>query len=278
MSYTGTTPTKFGRHAIAEPFRPDRLHLYHGEPLRVVDHEPPVPVLDQEDLLAQGIHTSQLVAGAQDVDALGSCVPNAGTVSLGERRKAAGLALPDGLSTTDAAASEAWAIRLYHTVTDQTGDPSTEWPPTDCGSSGLYVCTELEQMGLCSGHQTASDIHSLVSLLQAGTVIVGGPWFYAWMAPDAQGFVDGDGSVEALESAIDSGVAGGHETCVAAVERLVVDRMGVIDADQSHVRVRNSWASAWGDHGSYRLHLSTYRLLWAHFDFRAFVVGGGSSA
>ena len=270
MSYRGITPTKFGRYGVAIPPRFDRLHLYRGEPLREVDHEPPVPVLDQEDLLEQGIHTSSLAPGALDVDALGSCTCNAGAVSLAERRKAAGLALPDGLSTTDAAASESFAIRLYHAVTDQTGDPSTEWPPTDCGSTGLYVCAELEHQGLISGHRVPSDIHALVSLLQGGTVIVGGPWFNAWMDPDRQGFVDGDGDVDDLAGAIDSGVAGGHETCVTAVEKLAMNRLGAIDAAQSHVRVRNSWSASWGDHGSYRIHLSTLRLLWSHLDFHQF--------
>ena len=34
-------------------------------------------VLDQSDLLAQGIDTSELVPGAKEVDALGSCTANA---------------------------------------------------------------------------------------------------------------------------------------------------------------------------------------------------------
>lgn len=272
MSYSGATATKFGRYAVAQPPRFDRLHLYRGEELREVDHEPPVPVLDQEDLLEQGIHTSRLVPGAADVDALGSCTCNAGAVSLAERRKTAGMSLPPGLSTTDATASESFAIALYHSVTDQTGDPSTEWPPTDCGSTGLYVCQELEHQSLISGHKVPSDIHALVSLLQSGTVIMGGPWFRSWMEADAAGFIDDDGSVEALDEAIASGVAGGHETCITAVERLVVGRLGTIDIHRSSVRVRNSWAAGWGDHGSYRAHLSTLVALWSHLDFHQFVV------
>jgi len=273
--YDGITPTKFGWFSVAEPLRLDRMHLHRGEQLRLVSHEPPIPVLDQEDLIEQGLDTSQLVPGAAKVDALGSCTCNAGTASLAERYAAvhgpAALATI-GLSATDAVANEAFAIRLYHAVTDQTGDPAQEWPPTDCGSTGLYVCTELEKQGLIAGHKTASGIHNLVSLLQGGTVIVGLPWFNAWMDPDSSGFVDGDGSILALEQAIASGVAGGHETCITAVEALKFDLLGRIEGETSHVRVRNSWSSSWGDQGSYRIHLSTLELLGHYADFRQFVV------
>lgn len=276
--FDGTTPTKFGRYAVAEPMRLDRMHLHRGETLREVDHESPLPVLDQEDLIEQGIDTSTLIPGALRVDALGSCTCNAGTASLAERytavRGADSLATI-GLSATDAVADEEYAIRLYHAVTWQTGDPAQEWPPSDCGSTGLYVCTELEKQGLTAGHKTAHGIHNLVSLLQGGTVIMGAPWFNSWMEPDLQGFVDGDGSVDALEQAIASGVAGGHETCITAVEKLVVDEPGRIDARGSHVRVRNSWSRSFGDAGSYRVHLSTLEMLGQHADYKHLVVTEG---
>jgi hypothetical protein len=177
-----------------------------------------------------------------------------------------------GLSTTDTVANERYAILLYHAVTTQTGDPATEWPPTDCGSTGQYVSTELEKQGLTSGHKTASGIHNIVSLAQAGTVIMGGPWFKSWMEPDALGFVDGDGSMLALERAISSGVAGGHETCLTAVEALKFDLLGAIDGERSHVRIRNSWSEAFGDHGSFRIHLSTLRMLGSYYDYKQFTI------
>lgn len=273
--YAGTTPTKFGRHASVMPMRLDRMHLHRGEGLREVDHEPPIPVLDQEDLVAQGIDTSALVPGAAKVDALGSCTCNAGAASLSERYASAhggGSLTSIGLSTTDARTSEEWAIRLYHDVTGQTGDPATEWPPTDCGSSGTFVATELEKKGLTSGHKTASGVRNLVSLLQAGTVMAGGPFFNAWMEPDGQGFVDGDGGIADLERAIASGVAGGHETCITAVERLTVGAVGRIEGHKSHVRIRNSWSTGYGDHGSYRLHLSTLAFLGSYLDFKQLVI------
>lgn len=273
--FEGTTATKFGRVAVAEPMRLDRLHLHRGEPLREVDHEPPIPVLDQEDLIEQGINTAALIPGAQRVDALGSCTCNAATASLAERyatARGAGSLADLGLSTTDAVADEEYAIRLYHQVTWQTGNPASEWPPTDCGSNGLYVATELETQGLISGHRTAHGIHNVVSLLQTGTAIMGVPWFNAWMQPDSQGFIDGAGTLDDLQWAIASGVAGGHETCITAVERLVLTATDTIDAAKSHLRIRNSWSRAFGDGGSFRLHLSTLELLGQYADVKQFIV------
>ncbi len=151
MSYPGTTSTKFGRTLTPEPPLLERLHLWHGEALREVAHPSPLPVLDQEDLLEQGIHTSHVVSGARDVDALGSCVFNASACSLAERLPGAPSPVNGWPLGPDAVAAERWAISLYHLTTAQTGDPASEWPPTDCGYSGLFVCQELERLGLIHG-------------------------------------------------------------------------------------------------------------------------------
>lgn len=277
MSYAGTTPTKFGRHQVVQPMRLDWMHFHRGETLREVDHESPIPVLDQEDLLAQGIDTSVLVPGAQQVDALGSCTCNAGTVSLGERYAAVhgAAALSQIGLAGSAVADEEFAIKLYHQVTDQTGDPAREWPPSDCGSNGLYVATELEKQGLIKGHKTASGIHNVVSLAQGGSLIMGGPWFNAWMEPDSNGFIDGDGGLESLERAIGSGLAGNHETCMSAVERLALNVVDRIEGSKSWVRVRNSWSKAFADGGSFRVHLSTLEMLGSHVDYKQFVIAEG---
>jgi hypothetical protein len=177
-----------------------------------------------------------------------------------------------GLSTTDAVADEKFAIVEYHKVTTQTGDPATEWPPTDCGSTGLYVCHQFMQQGFIHDFVTAQGATNLVSLLQRGTVIQGTPWFNAWMEPNSLGFVDGDGGIDDLMTAVKSGVAGGHETCITAVESLHLNVLGDVDADKTVVRVRNSWSPAWGDHGSFRLHLSTLDYLAAYVDFKQFVI------
>lgn len=278
--YQGVTPTKFGRYAVAEPPRFDLFH--HARPaVTTVDHEPPIGVLDQEDLLAQGIHVSALVPGAPDADALGSCTCNAGTVSLAERLYAASrdphaLVNAGIMPETDeytggdprvaATHNEQFAIRLYHDVTSQAGDPAQEWPPTDCGSTGLHVCTTLERRGVARAHRVATSVEAALSLLQDGTVMMGAPWFNAWMEPDEHGFVDGDGTPDDLERAMSSGVAGGHETCLTAIEAASADLLSVV------IRVRNSWSASWGDHGSYRVHASTLRMLGSHCDYKQLVI------
>jgi hypothetical protein len=292
VPYAGLGPTKFGRVQSAPPPHPWRLHLPGAVQLGQVKHEVPIPVLDQEDLIAQKIDTSQVVPGAQRVDALGSCTCNAGTAHLAERWAAAGKDLSEvkvhaaasrldspgtagatGLSAEDAAADEMFAILLYHLVTDQTGNPSSEWPPADCGSSGYYVCTELERQGLARTYKTASGAVGAMSLLQAGTVMLGMPWFMAWESPDSRGFIDGDGSQDALQAALASGVAGGHETLMTGIEQLALTSAGAVDLASTVIRVRNSWSPQWGPlGGDYLVHASTLDLLSAYTDYKAIVV------
>lgn len=267
---TAVRQTRFGRYQVSEPMRFDLLHLHDGAPLKEVSWTIPIPVLDQEDLLEQGIDTATLIPGAQQVDALGSCTANATTASLAERLHAAdnGKFVP-GKTAVD---FEEWAIGFYHVCTDQTGDPSQEWPPTDCGSTGLYCCQELEKQRMISSYKTASGALNLLSLLQAGTVIQGTPFLNAWMSPDSQGFIDGDGSMEALEAAIKSGVAGGHETCVHAIVQLAQAQGKPIELEKTVVQVRNSWSDAWGLSGDFRLHASTLQWLSQYVDFKQFVI------
>lgn len=276
--YSGSTPTKFGRFASPAPLQLHRMHIPGTAPLREVQHEVPIPVLDQEDLGAQGIDTSTLVAGAPKVDALGSCTCNAGVEHAAERWVAAGRDLARlgfagcFVSAADAAACERAAIVLYHLVTDQTGDPASEWPPTDCGSSGYYVCHELETLGLASSYKTASGVLGALSLLQAGTVMQGTPWFRAWMQPDSAGFIDGDGSTEAFKAAVDSGVAGGHETLQIGIPQLALKADGSVDLQNTVIECLNSWSPNWGLSGRFRLHASTLDLMSAWTDFKAIVI------
>lgn len=277
------TPTKFGRVQSAPPMRMDRLVVHDGSKLTEIAHDIPIPVLDQEDLIEQGIDTSELVPGAQKVDALGSCTCNAGVAHLAERWVAAGKDLPSialawksglavGLSATDAVHNESVAIQLYHLVTDQTGDPSSEWPPVDCGSSGYCVCTELERMGVASTYKSASGVTGALALLQMGTVMQGTPWFYAWMEPDSQGFIDGDGSMDALQAAIDSGVAGGHETLQRGIPQLAQLANGTVDLRNTVIKVRNSWTATFGLAGDFLVHASTLGWLAQYIDYKAVAI------
>jgi hypothetical protein len=284
--------SRYGRVQSPPPLQLHRLHLAAGPgTLKEVQHTVPVPVLNQADLDVQGIDASALVPGAAKVKALGSCTCNAGAAHAAERWVAAGKDLASlriqgaasraagpgavgafGLSATDAVADEEWAIVLYHVVTDQTGDPASEWPPADCGSSGYFVCTELEKQGVASTYKSASGVTGALSLLQFGTVMQGTPFFNAWEEPDSSGFVDGDGSVYALEEALDSGLAGGHETLITGIEKLTVTAAGSVDLQNTVLRVRNSWGASWGDAGDFLVHASTLDYLAQYVDFKAIVV------
>jgi hypothetical protein len=271
LVFSDVTSTKFGRYQVAEPMRLENLHLHSGAPLKEVSWEIPIPVLDQEDLLAQGIDTSVLVPGAARVDALGSCTANATTASLAERYVSTGRELPAGISAGNAKTSEEYAISFYHACTDQTGTPSQEWPPTDCGSTGLYCCQELQKQNLISSYRTGSAAMSALSLLQSGTVIQGTPWFNSWFQPDSQGFVDGDGSLDALQAAAESGVAGGHETCQHAIVQLAQASSGV-DLQNTYIKVRNSWSPSFALSGDFLLHASTLNYLSHYVDYKQFVL------
>jgi hypothetical protein len=244
--------------------------------LKEVDYEPKLDVLDQEDLLKQGIYTDLLVPGAKRVDALGSCTANATTGKLSSILSEADFRVFTGSKIDalydDVKAAEEGAIRFYHECTMQTAKPAEEWPPTDCGSSGPYIVQELERKGLVKGAKIAHGAANIVSLLQKGSLLVGQPFLNAWEEPDAHGFIDGNGTATELEAQIQLGVAGGHETILTAIEKLVQTPTGQVDIFKSVIRFRNSWSPAWGDNGSYRAHLSTFVGLGSYCDFRLLVV------
>lgn len=271
----------YGQFHVAEPFgNLASLHLHDGSALREASHEPRMGVLDQSDLIAQGIDTSKLVPGARKVNALGSCTANATTVALSSilpepdfyhflTGEVVGAAPPDLYTGTTR--GEKGAIRFYHRCTDQTGSTSSEWPPTDCGSSGPYIVSQLESEGLISGQRIAHDGASILSLLQTGQVLMGGPFLWQWEEPAPSGMVDGDGRASTLQKQIAFGVAGGHETLIIAIVKLTLHPTGLVDPHNTILRVRNSWSRSWGDEGCYLIHLSTLVALGGQFDFRQLV-------
>jgi hypothetical protein len=273
----------FGRNQVAEaPSALLRLH-FHSPPVKLkeVDWEPKAGVIDQQDLLKQGIRTSQFIPGCStDVNELGSCTANATLVYLSniltqdEYGKLVALLgkLADyagGSIYTAVVAIERAAIGFYHGCTDQTASPSQEWPPTDCGSSGPYIYAYLQHLGVVADEKIAHGAQNLVSLLQGGAVLQGTPFLNAWMQPDSGGFVDGSGSVAFVQTQIQQGVAGGHQTVITAIEKLAMYMTGQVNPWRTVVRVRNSWSESWGDNGSFRIHLSTLtNILGQYCDFR----------
>lgn len=276
--------SKFGRFQVPEPLSSlERLHFHHrsGITLREVDHEPKVNVLDQEDLLEQGIDVSTFIPGApRGVDALGSCTANATMSALSNRltkQEFATVVYQLGKQTptdayADTVAVERGAIGFYHVCTAQTGQTSQEWPPTDCGSSGPYIVQELEKLGLIKSDKIAHGPENIVSLLQSDGELLGTPWLKPWMDPDAHGFIDGDGRPETIARQIKAGVAGGHEIYLSAIEKLAFLRTGAVDVFNTVLRLRNSWTRSWGDNGSARIHLSTLVAIERYIDVRQIVL------
>lgn len=278
------TDTKLGRYHAPEPLSAlQRLHWFKPEEIatfKTVDHEPKIGVLDQEDLHAQGIVCSQFIPGAGDPDALGSCTANTSIEALSnvlnDSAFAAavhelGKATPEGNVYLDVVKAERAAIGFYHGCTDQTADSSSEWPPTDCGSSGPYMYQYAKQLGLISTEMVAQHTaNNVVSLMQTDGLCWGTPWFSSWFQPDAAGFIDGNGSTSALEAAIRSGVAGGHEIYLSAIDKLAFFPGGGVDAANTVLRFRNHWGKSWCDQGSGLVHLSTILMLGGNVDLRQF--------
>lgn len=273
--------TKLGRFHVAEPLSAlGRMHFHHeGIALKTVDHEPKVAVLDQEDLHKQGIDCSSFIPGATNVDALGSCTANTVIEALSNLLSQAdfahavaklGSTFPSADPYTQTAYAERAAIGFYHGCTDLTGSTSSEWPPSDVGSSGPYMYQYAKHLGLIRTEKIAHGADNIVSLMQADGVCLGTPWFNSWFEPDVHGFIDGNGSASALQAAINSGVAGGHEIYGSAIEKLVVLPTGHVDPTKTVIRWRNHWTPSFGDHGSFRTHLSTLVYLGNQIDVRQF--------
>lgn len=248
-----------GRHQVLDRRTLAYRRPYSGERLRPVQWEPRIPVLDQTGLLAQGISTSDLFENrTPDVDALGSCTGNAGTAVLSCLLTPV-VAAAAGLPLDDAAAAEAFAIRLYAEATERDQWHTEQWPAVDCGSSGLGVAKALRERGVIDQYGTATTGPEFCALLQTGPVLMGMPWYGAWEEVPANALLD---EVPGWE---ESGLVGGHAVAVVALERAADDGHGLVP-EHTILRARNSWGTAWGDSGDFRFSLALYDRLRAEID------------
>ncbi|KAF0646609.1 MULTISPECIES: hypothetical protein [Streptomyces] len=254
-AYAYPVQPSLGRHHVLDGRSLAYRRPYDGHRLRTAAWEPRIPVLDQRNLIAQGIHTSTMGLDT-DIDALASCTGNAATTLLSVI--APDRATADGLDLADTAAAQRYAISLYADATRQDRWHTSCWPTDDCGSSGLGAAKALRARGLIDQYGHATTAEELCALLQTGPVLLGMPWYAAFSEPDGDGFIDNVAwSASPLE--------GGHEVCVTALER-VPNWDGTVDYDHTILRFRNSWGPSWGDHGDARMRLSTYLALRDHCD------------
>jgi hypothetical protein len=250
---------RLGRHLVRDPRSLAYRRRYTGDPLRPTEWTPKVPVLNQQDLTTQGIHTSQMFDGVDDVDALGSCTANAATTLISVLHDADTLTVA-GLNVADPAAAEKWAIGLYADATTKDQWLDYTWPSSDCGSSGLGVAKALRARGLIDQYGHATTAEELCQLLQTGPVLMGMPWQDAFFEPV--------GELALLDEIPDwqfSAVAGGHEVCITALEAVATDDHGLI-YDHTILRARNSWTKSWGDNGEFRFSLAMYQALRTEID------------
>lgn len=246
------------------------LHLASGAPLKQVVHHLPLGVLDQSDLTTQGIDVASFIPGAAPgITELGSCTANASTAALSCLLTEEQFLRVTGCSSyADTKTAEEYAIKFYHACTDQTGTPSQEWPPTDCGSSGPYIVSYMKKQHLASGALIANGAQNIISLLQKGPLLVGQPFLNDWENPASNGMIDGNGSSATFESQLRDGVAGGHETLLYGIEKLTLSVTGNVVPNETIIRFRNSWTANWGDKGDYLAHLSTFVALGGNCDYR----------
>ncbi|MEU8682972.1 hypothetical protein [Streptomyces sp. NPDC048611] len=247
-----------GRHRVLDPRSLAYRRPYTGETIRTVEWAPRVPVLDQQHLLAQGIRTSELFDGVDDVDALGSCTANAATACLSVLLSHEACMVA-GLDTTDAVAAERFAIALYADATTADEWLDYTWPSADCGSSGLGVTKALRRRGLIDQYGHATTAEELCVLLQTGPVLMGMEWHDAFFSPVS--------SLALLDEIPDwrkSPVVGGHEVLITALES-VAQVEGEFSYEHTILRCRNSWGS-WGDNGSFRLSLALLQELRSGID------------
>jgi hypothetical protein len=243
---------KLGRHLVLDPRTLSRRRPYAGEQIKPADHEPDLPVLDQEDLTEQGIFVSQLYAGMPDLPALGSCGGNSGTevaASLLSRDEA----LAVGLDTRDAVAAEKFAIGVYSDATHRDQWNDVAFPSDDCGTSGLAVAQVLKDRGICDSYTTATTAEEFARDLGHGACLYGTPWYQAWFEP-----VGSNALLDDIKGWERSPIAGGHLVTATALEEVVFDRAGRLDPAKTIVRFRNHWTASWGDNGSFRMSLGLY--------------------
>ena len=86
-------------------------------------------------------------------------------------------------------------------------------------------------------------------------------------------------SIEALNEAIQSGVAGGHETLQHGIPQIAQLSNGSVDLQNTYIKVRNSWSTQFGLNGDYLLwHSIATELLASISDAERDAVFGGNAA
>lgn len=170
---------------------------------------------------------------------VGSCTGNAMTGWLGCEPHVRGAQDGDAFD-------EDIALQLYELAT-RLDNIAGQYPPDDTGSSGLAVAKAARKLGYIHAYGHALSVPGLLHALQVAPVIVGVPWFSGFDQADHHGT-----PVQAVGQ-----IRGGHEFLVRGYEH------GASEHD-SYLLADNSWGTSWGDAGSFRFSVSTWRVLAAN--------------
>lgn len=126
---------------------------------------------------------------------------------------------------------EAAAIKVYTLATDIDSYPGN-YPNVDTGSDGSAACEAAIQLGYLSGYQNVGNtLLDILAALRAQPLIVGSSWLNQMFIPDPAGLVTVSGDV-----------AGGHEYALLG-----------FDIGSSEFTFLNSWSSAWGVNGRFKV-------------------------
>jgi hypothetical protein len=137
---------------------------------------------------------------------------------------------------------EVEAVDLYSLATTL-DEFSGSYPPDDTGSSGLAAAKAAKQRGFIKEYRHAFGIEQALEALMLGPVITGVDWYEGFDHPGERGLVEIAGQMR-----------GGHEFEVIGLELRT-------PLDESVVECVNSWGTAWGERGRFRMTVSTWRRL-----------------
>jgi hypothetical protein len=194
-------PFRLGRHQVHDALVAELEAVVDlQDPVRSVSHQEFLPVFDQGNL--------------------GSCTANA----------ALGTLVTDPFGKPGVAFTETDAVQLYREETrlDDSQIPG-HYEPDDTGSTGAWSMMALQRRGLIRTWHHTRKASVALRLLNKGSFSFGTPWFPSMFAPDANGRLLVNTSVEAV---------GGHQICVVAN-----------DTSSNLIKIRNSWGPSWGQDG-----------------------------
>lgn len=201
---------------------------------RIVEHDPRSRNFAFSQAPKQISVTHALYASALDQGNLGSCTGNAAsqwlnTIAAKRNRQAGVLNYMLSAHKGVAYMNENDAIALYSTATKLDEDATEQYPPVDCGSSGLGIAKALLKYGFITQYRHSFSFSDFQAAVEQQPVIVGTNWYDSMFEPDSR---------DVIQISSNAQNQGGHEYLIRG-----------ISWKTKRFRIRNSWSSKWGLQG-----------------------------